>query len=164
MRPDRADHPRWSRGFTLIEMVVVVLIVSIMASAAMPLATLQKRRSQEAELRQALRTLRTAIDDYKKAWDQGKIEKRVDDTGYPPNLNVLVQGVRNAGDAKAGRIYFLRRLPRDPFGDPDVPDGRTWGLRSYASPPDAPSPGADVFDVYSQSDAMALDGTPYRQW
>ncbi|TAK96253.1 MAG: type II secretion system protein [Aquabacterium sp.] len=152
------------QGFTLIEMVVVVLIVSILASAAMPLAALHKRRSQEAELRQSLRVLRTAIDDYKRAWDQGKIEKRVDETGYPPNLEALVQGVRNAGSTKSGRIYFLRRLPRDPFGDPDMPDARTWGLRSYASPPDAPSPGADVFDVYSQSDALALDGTPYRQW
>jgi general secretion pathway protein G len=145
-------------------MVVVVLIVSILASAAMPLAALHKRRTQEAELRQSLRTLRTAIDDYKKAWDQGKIEKRVDETGYPPNLDILVTGVRNASSTKSGRIYFLRRMPRDPFGEPDLPDARTWGLRSYASPPDAPAPGADVFDVYSQSDALALDGTLYRQW
>lgn len=156
MRPDR--------GFTLIEMVVVVLIVSILASAAMPLAALNKRRSQEAELRQALRTLRTALDDYKKAWEQGRIEKRIDDTGYPPRLEVLVSGVRNAASTKTGRIYFLRRIPRDPFADPALPDAKTWGLRSYASPPDAPAAGADVFDVYSQSDATALDGTPYRQW
>jgi general secretion pathway protein G len=153
-----------ARGFTLIEMVVVVLIVSILASAAMPLMTLHKRRAQEAELRQALRTIRTALDDYKRAWDQGKIEKRVDETGYPPNLEVLVSGVRNATSSKSARIYFLRRLPRDPFADPELPDAKTWGLRSYASGPDAPQPGADVFDVYSQSEATALDGTLYRQW
>lgn len=153
-----------SRGFTLIEMVVVVLIVSILASAAMPLAALHKRRTKEAELRQSLRVLRTALDDYKRAWDQGRIEKKLDESGYPPTLDVLVNGVKDATSTKGHRIYFLRRLPRDPFGDPDLPDGRTWGLRSYASSPDAPSPGADVFDVYSQSDAMALDGTRYRQW
>jgi len=163
MRLDRYRLSR-QRGFTLIEMVVVVLIVSILASAAMPLAALQKRRSQEAELHQALRTLRSAIDEYKKAWDQGKIEKHVDDTGYPPTLDALVKGVRDASSPKSGRIYFLRRLPRDPFADQDLPDAKTWGLRSYASPPDAPAPGADVFDVYSQSEGVGLDGTPYQQW
>jgi general secretion pathway protein G len=152
------------RGFTLIEMVVVVLIVSILASAAMPLAALHKRRSQEADLRQGLRTLRAALDDYKAAWDKGKIEKRADDTGYPPSLEALVKGVPDASNPKSARIYFLRRLPRDPFADPDLPDARTWGLRSYASPPDSPAPGRDVFDVYSQSEGVGLDGTPYRQW
>jgi general secretion pathway protein G len=157
------QHVR-SGGFTLIEMVVVVLIVSILASAAMPLAALHKRRAQEAELRLGLRTLRTALDDYKHAWDLGKIEKKAEDTGYPPNLDVLVKGAPNATDPQGGRIYFLRRLPRDPFADPDVPAASTWGLRSYASPPDTPMAGADVFDVHSQSDGVGLDGTPYRQW
>lgn len=158
--------PTWrrERGFTLIEMVVVVLIVSILASAAMPLAALHQRRAKEAELRVALRTLRTALDDYKRAWDQGKIERRAGESGYPPDLETLVQGVRNATSAKGGRIYFLRRLPRDPFADAALPDAKTWGLRSYASPPDAPAPGADVFDVYSQADGVGLDGTAYRSW
>jgi general secretion pathway protein G len=158
--------PTWrrERGFTLIEMVVVVLIVSILASAAMPLAALHQRRAKEAELRVALRTIRTALDDYKRAWDQGKIERRAGESGYPPDLETLVQGVRNATSAKGGRIYFLRRLPRDPFADATLPDAKTWGLRSYASPPDAPAPGVDVFDVYSQADGVGLDGTAYRSW
>lgn len=155
-------HP--ARGFTLIEMVIVVMIVGILASAAMPLAALQKRRSQEAELREGLRTLRLAIDAYKQAWEQGRIEKKPEDTGYPPNLEVLVQGVRDASHAKGARIYFLRRLPRDPFADPGVPAAQTWGLRSYASPPDAPAPGSDVFDVQVRSAGVGLDGSPYRRW
>lgn len=155
------DRPR---GFTMIEMIVVVLIVSILASAAMPLAALQKRRSQEAELRQSLRTLRQALDDYKQAWDQGRIEKKADDTGYPPNLDVLVNGVKDISSPHGLRIYFLRRLPRDPFAEADLPAAATWGLRSYASPPDAPAQGADVFDVYTLSQGVGLDGTPYGQW
>lgn len=162
MRPTCCpDRPR---GFTLIEMVVVVLIVSILASAAMPLAALHKRRSQEAELRQALRTVRTALDDYKRAWDQGRIEKKAEASGYPPNLAVLVQGVVDISTPKPTRIYFLRRLPRDPFADPALPAEQTWGLRSYASPPDAPVAGTDVFDVYVLTPGLGLDGTPYRTW
>lgn len=153
------------RGFTLIEMVVVVMMVGILASAAMPLAALHKRRTQEAELRQALRTVRTAIDDYKRAWDQGHIEKKADDSGYPPTLEALVQGVPDITSPRGGRIYFLRRLPRDPMvSDPSVSAAATWGLRSYASPPDAPAPGKDVFDVYSREDKLAMDGTAYQDW
>ncbi len=155
---------RGHRGFTLIEMVVVVLIVGILASAAMPLASLHKQRARESELRQNLRTIRNALDAYKRAYDQGRIEKRVDASGYPPSLEVLVTGVRDAQSPKGGLIYFLRRLPRDPMADPDVPDARTWGLRSYSSPPEAPAAGADVFDVYSQAQGMGLDGTAFRTW
>lgn len=156
--------PAPSRGFTLIEMVVVVMIVGILASAAMPLAALHKRRSQEAELRQALRTLRMAIDEHKRAWDSGRIEKKADTTGYPPNLQALVQGVPEVNSPRGQRIYFLRRLPRDPFADPQLPPEQTWATRSYASPPDAPAPGADVFDVASRTPGTGLDGVPYRQW
>lgn len=151
-------------GFTLIEMIVVVMIVGVLASSAMPLAALYKRRTQEAELRQSLRTLREAIDAYKKAWDEGRIEKSVDTSGYPPSLDVLVTGVKDSADPKGKRIYFLRRLPRDPFADPMLPARMTWGLRSYASPPDSPVAGADVFDVYSRAEGVGLDGSPYRQW
>jgi general secretion pathway protein G len=151
-------------GFTLIEMIVVVLMVSILASAAMPLMSLHKRRTQEAELRDNLRTIRRAIDDYKRAWDAGKLEKKADETGYPPSLGVLVQGVKDVTQADDRKIYFLRRLPRDPLAAPDVPAEETWGLRSYDSPPDAPEPGEDVFDVHSRSPGNGLDGTPYRQW
>lgn len=153
-----------AHGFTLIEMVVVVLMVSILASAAMPLAALSKKRSQEAELRQSLRVIRLALDDYKRAWDQGRIERKTDQSGYPPDLNILVKGVVDASSTKTGRIYFLRRLPRDPFADASLPAAATWGLRSYASPPDAPMPGGDVFDVYSLTEGVSLDGTPYRRW
>ena len=153
-----------ARGFTLIEMIVVVLMVSILASAAMPLMSLHKRRTQEAELRDNLRTIRRAIDDYKRAWDAGKLEKKADQTGYPPSLSVLVQGVKDVTQADDRKIYFLRRLPRDPLAAPDVPAEDTWGLRSYDSPPDAPAPGEDVFDIHSQSSGKGLDGTPYRQW
>lgn len=151
-------------GFTLIEMVVVVLIVSILASAVMPLATIQKRRQQETDLRDNLRQIRRALDEYKRAWDSGKIEHRVEDSGYPPNLETLVQGVKDVSTPKGGKLYFLRRIPRDPFSDPDLPDAKSWGLRSYASPPEAPAPGKDVFDVYSLSSATGLDGTPYGKW
>lgn len=153
-----------AKGFTLIEMVVVVMIVGILASAAMPLAALHKRRSQEAELRQALRTLRMAIDAHKRAWDAGRIEKKTDASGYPVNLEALVQGVPDVSSPRAQRIYFLRRLPRDPFADPQLPAAQTWATRSYASPPDAPTPGADVFDVASRTPGVGLDGVPYRQW
>lgn len=151
-------------GFTLIEMVVVVMIVGILASAAMPLAALNKRRGQEAELRQALRTLRMAIDEHKRAWDTGRIEKKADASGYPTSLETLVQGVPDASSPTGQRIYFLRRLPRDPFADPQLPAAQTWATRSYASPPDAPAAGADVFDVASRTLGVGLDGQPYRQW
>lgn len=146
-------------------MVVVVLMVGILASAAMPLAALHKRRTQEAELHQALRTLRTAIDDYKHAWDKGVIEKKAEESGYPPNLDVLVKGVVDVTSPQGARVYFLRRLPRNPFTeDATVPAAQTWGLRSYASPPDAPMPGKDVFDVYPLHEGVAMDGTSYRDW
>jgi general secretion pathway protein G len=161
--PTRLAKPR-SRGFTLIEMVIVVMIVGILASAAMPLAALHKRRAKEAELHEALRTVRTALDDYKLAVDSGRIAKTTGDTGYPPSLLVLVQGVKDATTPEGKRIYFLRRLPRDPFADPALPAAETWGLRSYASPPDAPQPGADVFDVYSLAPGVGLDGSAYRTW
>ena len=151
-------------GFTLIEMIVVVAIVGILASAAMPLAALHKRRTQEAELRQALRVIRTALDDYKRAWEQGRIETNMEDSGYPPDLEALVEGVPDISSPKSVKIYFLRRLPRDPFAPREANAGETWGLRSYASPPDAPKSGRDVFDIYSKASGVGLDGTPYRDW
>jgi general secretion pathway protein G len=158
--------PQASRrpGFTLIEMVVVLLIVGILASAAMPLLALNKRRAQEAELRQNLRTLRAAIDAYHQAWEDGRIERKADDNGYPPTLQHLVQGVPDIASPRKRRLYFLRSLPSDPFADPNVPPADTWALRSYASPPEAPVPGADVFDVRSRSQALGLDGTALNAW
>ncbi len=151
------------RGFTLVEMVVVVAIVGILAAAAHPVLALTQRRAKELELRQALRTVREAIDAYKHAAEAGHIAVAADSSGYPPSLDALVQGVPDV-QAPAKRHYFLRRLPRDPFSDPSLPPSSSWALRSYDSPPDAPSPGRDVFDVQSLSEHVALDGTPVRQW
>jgi general secretion pathway protein G len=154
---------RTHRGFTLIEMVVVVALVGILAAAAQPVLELTQRRAKELELRQALRTLREAIDAYKQAVDAGRIKAPADASGYPPSLDALVAGVPDAR-VPATRHYFMRRVPRDPFADASLPAARSWGLRSYDSPPDAPAPGRDVFDVQSQSEHVALDGTPVRQW
>lgn len=153
------------RGFTLVELMVTVAIVGILASAAVPLAELAMQRQKEMELARGLREIRTALDAYKKAWDDGRLEKKVDQTGYPPNLDVLVQGVVDAKDAQKRRIYFLRRLPRDPFSaDAAARPQDTWGKRSYASPPDSPAEGADVFDVYSLASGRGLNGVAYREW
>lgn len=145
------------RGFTLIEVLVTLALVALLASLALPLSELSVQRAKERELRHALRTLRGAIDAYKDAADANRIERKADASGYPPTLEVLVEGVRDAKDPKGAKIYFLRHVPRDPFGE-------DWGLRSYASPPDDPEPGKDVFDVYSRSARVGLNGLPYREW
>ena len=151
------------RGFTLVEMVVVVALVGILASAAQPIMSIAKRRSDELALRQNLRTLRVAIDAYKRASGEQRIAVPADSSGYPPSLAVLVDGVAEA-NAAARKIYFLRRLPRDPFADASLPAADTWALRSYDSSPETPSPGKDVFDVASRSAGTGLDGSPYRSW
>lgn len=148
---------RAPRGFTLIEMLVTLALVALLASLALPLSELSVQRAKERELRHALRTLRGAIDAYKDAADANRVERKADASGYPPTLEVLVEGVKDAKDPKGAKIYFLRRLPRDPFGE-------DWGLRSYDSPPEDPEPGEDVFDVYSKSGGVGLNGVPYREW
>ena len=154
-----------SRGFTLIELIITVAILGLLASAAMPVAELVLKRSREHELRDALRELRAAIDAYKIAAEQGRIEVEVGATGYPPKLAALVEGVEDVKDPEGRMIYFLRRLPRDPFfPDAEAQPETTWGLRSYESPPEAPRPGEDVFDVYSLSSRSGLNGVPYREW
>jgi general secretion pathway protein G len=147
----------------LIEMVVVVAIVGVLAAAAQPVLELSQRRSRELELRQSLRTIRSAIDAFKRAADEKRVALEADASGYPPTLDVLVSGVPDA--RKPGRrIHFLRRMPRDPFAEASLPAASTWGVRSYASPPDAPAAGSDVFDVYSLSERRGLDGTRLRDW
>jgi general secretion pathway protein G len=156
---------RHGQGFTLIEMVVTVAIVGLLASAAMPLAQLGFRRAKEQELRLALREIRGGLDAYKKAADSGHMLLQVGDSGYPPTLDALVKGVPDARDAEGRLQYFLRRIPRDPFfPDPAVDPATSWGLRAYSSPPDSPTSGEDVFDVYSLDGRTGLDGVPYGLW
>jgi general secretion pathway protein G len=156
---------RMSRGFTLIELVITVALVAILAAAVLPLAEVTMQRSKESELRTALRQVREAIDAYKQASDEGRVAKRANETGYPKSLEMLVDGVEDAKDPKKAKIYFLRRVPRDPLAtDATVSASETWGKRSYASPPDEPKAGDDVFDIYSLSTGKGLNGVRYREW
>jgi general secretion pathway protein G len=153
-------------GFTLIEMVVTVAIVGLLASIALPLAEVSVQRNKEHELRLALREVRSALDAYKQAVEEGRVLHTMQASGYPESLQLLVDGVPDASspDGKK-KIYFLRRIPRDPlFADPARPDEETWGKRSYASSYDAPEEGEDVFDVYSLASGTGLNGIPYRRW
>jgi len=153
------------RGFTLIELLVTAAIVAVLAGVALPLAELTVKRSRENELRVALREIRNAIDAYKQAVDDGRIARKADESGYPPTLEVLVAGVEDQRSAKKTRIHFLRRIPREPMhADTSVDAAQTWGLRSYDSAPDDPREGRDVFDVYSRSERVGLNGIEYRQW
>lgn len=152
-------------GFTLIELLVTVVIMGILASVALPMYEVVVVRAKEEKLRSALRDIRYAIDEYRYAAEAGHIVRKVGDSGYPPDLRALVDGVIDAKSPAGNKIHFLRRIPRDPFfPDPLARPEKTWKLRSYLSPPEAPKAGEDVFDVYSSSPGTALDGTLYRDW
>lgn len=158
-------RPHAHRGFTLIELVVTLALLGVLAMLAAPLAETAVQRSREQALRASLREIRDAIDRYHAAALQGRIVRNLGESGYPPSLAALVSGVPDAQDPKGGRLYFLRRLPRDPFfADARADAAATWGLRSYASPPDEPREGDDVYDVHSTAAGTGLDGTPYREW
>lgn len=158
------SHVR-TTGFTFIELLVTLAIIAVLASIAYPMAELNKQRERERELKVALREIRGALSAYKRAGDEGRITRRANESGFPRSLLELVDGVEDAKDPTRRKIYFLRRIPRDPtFTDPAAPAASMWGKRSYASPPDKPAEGADVFDVYSQSAGVGLNGIPYREW
>ena len=154
---------RSDAGYTFVELLVVTALVAILASAVMPLARVAAQRQREIELRRTLRELRTAIDHYKDAADQGMLaapELKLGNEGYPPTLEVLVEGVRASGDATDRKLKFLRRVPIDP-----LTGTREWGMRSYQDRPDARAwGGQNVFDVFTTSEGTALDGTKYKDW
>lgn len=152
-------------GFTLIELVITLVILALLASVAVPVTELSVQRSKEQELRRHLWQIREAIDAYKRAYDEGRVTRRLNATGYPPTLDVLVEGIEDQRHPDKRRIYFLRRLPRDPLhSDGSVPAATTWGKRSYASPPDDPREGEDVYDVYSRAPGKGLNDVEYAKW
>ena len=152
-----------SSGYTFVELLVVTTIIMILASAVMPLARVTAQRTREAELRRALREIRTAIDKYKDAADNGQIgatELKLENEGYPADLEVLVEGITAANDATGRKLKFLRHVPVDP-----MTHSREWGRRSYQDKPDSTRwGGQNVFDVYTTFDGIALDGTKFRDW
>lgn len=153
MRRSRPGH----RGFTLAELVMVVALIAVLSTIALPVAKFTVKRQKETELRLALRQIRTAIDEYKRLSDQGLIPVKIGGEGYPESLDELVEGVEIVGQETERR--FLRRIPDDPMTDED------WVLRSYQDDPDATTWGGEnVYDVRTSSDGIALDGSKYADW
>lgn len=156
---------RRQAGFSLIELLAAAAIMGILATVAVPVIETTLRRSKERELRTALREIRTAIDAYKAAADSGRIAKEAGESGYPHSLVELSSGVKNAQNESGPPLYFLRRIPRDPFGPkPQASAVESWGLRSFDSSAESPQAGKDVFDVYSTSQKEGLNGVPYSEW
>ncbi|CDG81311.1 type II secretion system protein [Janthinobacterium agaricidamnosum] len=153
------------RGFTFIELMITLAIMGTLAAVAVPLVQVAAQRGKEHELRTALIEIREAIDAYKRAADNGRIKLNIGDSGFPKKLEELVEGVPDQRSQRKQNIYFLRRLPRDPFqpqGSGSAAD--TWARRAYASPPDNPAEGEDVFDISSRSNIVGLNGVPLKQW
>lgn len=162
----RTRRPSCAAGFTLIELLMTVALVGLIATLVFPLAEMTVKRNKERELKSALMQIRMAIDAYKQAVTEGHIEVDVMKSGYPPNLQVLADGVVDIKSPnKDQKLYFLRRLPKDPMSDdPTLTPEQSWGKRSYASPPDAPQEGDDVFDVHTLSLGTGMNGVLYSQW
>lgn len=152
-------------GFTLIELMVTLAILAVLVTVVVPLADVIVQRSKEQELRLALRQIRDGLDAYKRASDEGRITKSIDDSGYPESLEKLVDGIVDIKDPKKRKIFFMRRIPRDPmYENRSASPAETWGKRSYQSTANDPQEGEDVFDVYSLSNNIGLNGIPYKEW
>ena len=151
-------------GFTIIELIVTLAILGVLAAMAVPVVELTVKRTREQELNHSLRQIRDGIDAYKRAWDEGRITKKIGESGYPPKLETLVDGVDDLRSPTRAKLYFLRRIPTDPMAPPGMAGTESWGKRSYASPPDDPKPGEDVFDVYSLNPGKGINGIPYKEW
>ena len=160
-----AHAQRGRGGFTLIELLVTLAILGVLGTLVVPVTQVAMQRRQEQELRRALRDIRQGLDAYKRAGDEGRIVRAPDASGYPKSLELLVAGVADQRNPKRSKIFFLRRVPRDPFNaDASLTDAQTWGRRSYASEADEPREGDDVYDVYSTSNKIGLNDVPYRKW
>jgi len=152
-------------GFTMIELMVTLAIMAVLITVAVPMIQIGLQREKERELRAALFEIREALDAYKRATDQGRIVVHIGESGYPQSLDQLVEGVADQRSPNRQKMYFLRRLPADPMAIGSYANpAQTWATRSYASPPDAPEEGDDVFDVYSRSEKLGLNGVSYRDW
>ena len=150
---------RWQAGFTLAELVMVCAILASLSLLALPVVKYTKQRSQEMELRQDLREMRQAIDEYKRFSDAGLLPVELGSEGYPKDLDSLVKGIDLVGQVNR-KMKFLRRIPIDP-----TTGKAQWGLRSFQDEPEATSTGGeDVYDVYSLSGGIGLNGIPYRKW
>ena len=159
------------KGFSYIELVFTVAILALLATAATPYLEKTIQRKKESELRSSLREIRRALDAYKAASDAGKIKQHLDESGYPASLAELTVGIPDQTDPQKKPMYFIRRLPADPMyvydaeREMDVVSAEdTWATRSYRSDSAAPTAGKDVYDVYSKSNAVGLNGIPYREW
>lgn len=152
-------------GFTLIELLVSLVLLALIASSAAPMMQLSAKRNKEQELKKSLWQIRDAIDAYKQATDDGLIKKSMGQSGYPTSLKQLSEGIESLQDPRKRKIYFLRRIPRDPFAtDATLSAEETWGKRSYSSSFGEPEAGDDVYDVYSLSNEIGINQQPYREW